>query len=85
MTYQQSCERSVRLHENRAGGLGNCHHGSPRPLQTLKTAPSARLGALDAITGRLYLPTAKLGPPKPPQPWPTVVPGTFAFLVEGEP
>ena len=56
----------------------------PKILQTLKTAPSARLGALDAKTGRLYLPSAKLGPPVPPDPWPSVVPGTFAVLVVGE-
>ena len=56
----------------------------PQVLQTVKTASGARLGALDAKTGRLYLPSAKLGPPVPPDPWPTVVPGTFVFLVVGE-
>jgi DNA-binding beta-propeller fold protein YncE len=57
---------------------------APKVLQTVTTAPSARLGALDAKTGRLYLPSAKLGPPVPPDPWPSVVPGTFVFLVVGE-
>ncbi|MFM2325466.1 MAG: hypothetical protein RL244_2345 [Pseudomonadota bacterium] len=57
---------------------------TPRLLQTLKTAPSARLGALDGKTGLLYLPSAKLGPPKPSEHWPTVVPGSFALLVVGE-
>ena len=57
---------------------------APKVLQTVKTAVSARLGALDAKTGRLYLPSAKLGPPVPPDPWPSVVPGTFVFLVVGE-
>jgi YVTN family beta-propeller protein len=57
---------------------------APVMLQTVKTAPSARLGALDTKTGRLYLPTAKLGPPIPPDPWPSVLPKTFAFLVVGE-
>ena len=57
---------------------------APKILQTVKTAPSARLGALDPKTGRLYLPSAKLGPPKAPDPWPSVVPGTFAILVVGE-
>jgi DNA-binding beta-propeller fold protein YncE len=57
---------------------------TPEVLQTVKTASGARLGALDAKTGRLYLPSAKLGPPVPPDPWPTVVPGTFALLVVGE-
>jgi DNA-binding beta-propeller fold protein YncE len=56
----------------------------PTLLQTVKTAASARLGALDSKTGRLYLPVAKLGPPVPPEPWPRVRPGTFAFLVIGE-
>ena len=57
---------------------------APKVLQTVKTAVSARLGALDAKTGRLYLPSAKLGPPVPPDPWPSVVPGTSVFLVVGE-
>jgi DNA-binding beta-propeller fold protein YncE len=57
---------------------------APKIVQTVTTAPSARLGALDTKTGRLYLPTAKLGPPKAPDPWPSVVPGTFAILVVGE-
>ena len=56
----------------------------PKVLQTLKTAPSVRLGALDTKTGRLYFPSAKLGPPVPPEPWPSVVPGTFTILVVGE-
>lgn len=57
----------------------------PALLQTVKTAPGARLGALDSKTGRLYLPIAKMGPPVPPNPWPSVEPNTFAFLVVGEP
>ena len=56
----------------------------PEVLQTLTTAPSVRLGALDTKTGRLYLPMAKLGPPVAPNPWPSVLPGTFALLVVGE-
>ena len=55
--------------------------GKPVLAQTLKTRKSVRLGALDAKTGKLYLPSAKLGPPVPPSPWPTVIPGTFEFLV----
>lgn len=57
---------------------------APKVVQTLTTGPGARLGALDAKTGHLYLPSAKLGPPVPPDPWPSVVPGTFAILVVGE-
>ncbi|MDE2250177.1 MAG: hypothetical protein KGL25_02060 [Gammaproteobacteria bacterium] len=55
----------------------------PVLVETAKTAPGARLGALDTRTGRLYLPMAKLGPPIPPDPWPSVVPNTFAILVVG--
>jgi hypothetical protein len=49
--------------------------GKPRDQQ------SARLGALDPKTGNVYLPSGKLGPPVPPNPWPTVLPGSFEFLV----
>lgn len=52
-------------------------------VEHIQTGPGARLGAVDPRTGRLYLPSAKMGPPKPPEPWPTVVPGTFAVLVVG--
>jgi hypothetical protein len=50
-------------------------------VQTLKTQIGTRLGAVDSESGRLYLPSAKFGPPKPPVPYPTVVPGSFEFLV----
>jgi hypothetical protein len=50
-------------------------------VQTLPTEKGARLGAVDIRTGRLYLPSATLGPPIPPRPWPSVVPGTFHMLV----
>jgi DNA-binding beta-propeller fold protein YncE len=55
--------------------------GKPTLIQSLKTQKSARLGAVDAKTGNVYLPAGKLGPPVPPNPWPTVLPGTFEFLV----
>ncbi len=55
--------------------------GKPTLVQTLKTAKGARLGAVDAKTGNVYLPSAKLGPPVAPNPWPTVLPGTFEFIV----
>jgi DNA-binding beta-propeller fold protein YncE len=57
----------------------------PCRQQRLKTAPGARLGALDAKTGRLYLPTAEAGPLPPGQRRPSIVPGTFALLVVGTP
>jgi DNA-binding beta-propeller fold protein YncE len=50
-------------------------------VQTLSTRAGTRLGAVDIDSGRVYLPSAKFGPPKPPLPYPTVVPDTFEFLV----
>jgi DNA-binding beta-propeller fold protein YncE len=50
-------------------------------VQTLQTQIGTRLGAVDIASGRVYLPSAKFGPPKPPIPYPTVLPGTFEFLV----
>jgi DNA-binding beta-propeller fold protein YncE len=50
-------------------------------VQTLRTQIGTRLGAVDSDSGRVYLPSAKFGPPKPPSPYPTVLPGTFEFLV----
>jgi DNA-binding beta-propeller fold protein YncE len=56
-------------------------------VQTLKTRPGARLGALDPKTGRLYIPTARFGPPAAPITLPGLgtLPGlnphTFEFLV----
>jgi DNA-binding beta-propeller fold protein YncE len=49
--------------------------------QTLKTQIGTRLGAVDFGSGRVYLPSAKFGPPRPPIPYPSVVPGTFQFLI----
>jgi DNA-binding beta-propeller fold protein YncE len=50
-------------------------------VQTLPTQKGTRLGAVDIETGRVYLPAAEFGPPKPPSPYPSVVPGTFEFIV----
>jgi DNA-binding beta-propeller fold protein YncE len=56
-------------------------------VQTLKTKPGARLGALDPKTGRVYIPAATFGPPAAPLKLPGLesVPGlnphTFEFLV----
>ena len=50
-------------------------------VQTLRTQAGTRLGAVDGDSGRVYLPSARFGPPKPPIPYPTVLPGTFEFLV----
>jgi DNA-binding beta-propeller fold protein YncE len=50
-------------------------------IQTLPTQIGTRLGAVDTESGRVYLPSAKFGPPKPPIPYPSVLPGSFAILV----
>lgn len=52
-------------------------------LQNLATEKGTRLGAVDVHTGLLYLPSATLGPPVAPLPWPSAVPGTFHVLVVG--
>jgi YVTN family beta-propeller protein len=55
--------------------------GKPKLVQSLPTQKGARLGAVDPKTGNVYLPSAQMGPPVPPSRWPSVVPGTFAFIV----
>jgi DNA-binding beta-propeller fold protein YncE len=56
-------------------------------VQTLRTKPSARLGALDPKTGRVYIPAAQLGPPAAPiklpgmNERPGLNPHTFEFIV----
>jgi DNA-binding beta-propeller fold protein YncE len=50
-------------------------------IQTLATQRGARLGAVDTATGRVYLPAAKFAAPVPPNPYPSVIPGTFVILV----
>jgi DNA-binding beta-propeller fold protein YncE len=54
-------------------------------VQTLPTQIGTRLGAVDIESGRVYLPSAKFGPPKPPIPYPTVLPGSFEILVVSPP
>jgi hypothetical protein len=55
--------------------------GSGATGPTAYSIVGTRLGAVDVASGRVYLPSAKFGPPKPPIPCPTVLPGTFEFLV----
>jgi hypothetical protein len=50
-------------------------------VQTLNTQAGTRLGAVDVGTGRVYLPSAKFGPPRAPIPYPAVLPGSFEFIV----
>jgi DNA-binding beta-propeller fold protein YncE len=54
-----------------------------RVIQILPTQPGTRTGALDAKTGRLYLPTSRLMPSKTGD-YPQPVPGTFEILVVGK-
>jgi DNA-binding beta-propeller fold protein YncE len=67
----------------RDGTLSVISLATPKPtiVQTLATQKGTRLGTVDPGSGTLYLPTAKMGPPVPPDPWPSVTPGTFAILV----
>lgn len=56
-------------------------------VQTLKTQPSARLGAVDIRTGKLYIPAAHYDLSAPPvrlpglAPMPAVIPDSFQFLI----
>jgi DNA-binding beta-propeller fold protein YncE len=50
---------------------------------TVETERGARTGALDPVTGRLYLPTADFGSPPGPEARPVPVPGSFHLLVLG--
>lgn len=57
-------------------------------LENVKTLPGARTLALDAKTGKVYLPVADLNPaPQPsaenPRPRPSAVSGTFSVLAVG--
>ena len=58
-------------------------------LENVPTEPGARTMALDVKTGRLFLVTAKFGPPpaptpEHPHPRGPVLPGTFELLVYGD-
>ena len=55
--------------------------GKLKVVQTVKTAVSARTGAVDPKTGKVYLPSAKMAPPAAGQRRPTPVPGSFELLV----
>ena len=57
-------------------------------LQSLPTQRGARTMTFDAVSGRLYLPTAEFGPMAAPtadnpRPRPAIVPGSFTILVVG--
>ena len=54
--------------------------GTPRIVETLKTARGARTAALDPVTGRVYLSAVDYGPSDTAK-RPKAVPGTFRVLV----
>jgi DNA-binding beta-propeller fold protein YncE len=58
--------------------------GRATVLETVPTQVGARTIALDERTGRLYLPTARYGPPVAAGGRPTMVPGSFQLLVVGK-
>jgi DNA-binding beta-propeller fold protein YncE len=52
-------------------------------IDTVKTQLGARTGAVDPRTGRIFLPTARFGPPAAAGERPRPLPGTFEVLVLG--
>lgn len=70
--------------EGKSGTLTIVHEddaGHFRVAQTLATQPGARTIALDPATHRLYLPTARFGPPTEPGKRPEMLPDSFVLLV----
>ena len=71
------------------GSLTVIHQDAPdsyRVVATVQTQKGARTMALDPATHRIYLPTARLGPPPPPtaenaHPRPSIAPDSFVVLV----
>ena len=64
--------------------------GAWTPVQTVPTQRSARTIAIDAKTGRLYLPAAKFGPApaataENPRPRPPMLPDSFGIVIVGRP
>jgi DNA-binding beta-propeller fold protein YncE len=55
--------------------------GAIAPIGSVRTAPSARTGALDPATGAAYLPSATLLPPEKEGARPKRAPGSFKILV----
>ena len=68
------------------GTVTIAHEDSPDKLtvvQTLPTEKGARTMALNPITHRIYLPSAKFAAPAPGQRRGQIIPGTFKILVYG--
>lgn len=72
---------------NGDGTLTVVHESSPRKfavVQNVETERGARTMELDPKTHRVFLVTAKFGPPPAGQRWPSIVPGSFTLLVYGQ-
>ena len=83
--------RGLAFVSNGEGTLTVIAETSPgvfRAVQSVETQKGARTVALDEKTHRLYLPTARFGPPPSPtpermSPRPVAIPGSFEILVVG--
>jgi DNA-binding beta-propeller fold protein YncE len=72
---------------NKEGTLSVLREASPdryEALQTLVTQPGARTLALDETTGRIYMPTARIGKVPAAGGAAPILPETFVLLVAGE-
>ena len=84
--------RGLAFSSNGEGTLTVVREESPdrfRVAETVTTQPGARTMALDPKTHRIFLATARFGPPPPPSPdhpHPRggILPGTFMILLVGE-
>ena len=82
-------ERGLAFVSNGEGTLTVIRETAPGVFSAIQNVPTergARTVALDAATHRLYLPTAKFGPPpsptpQQPRPRPSIVPGSFEIVV----
>jgi hypothetical protein len=84
-------ETGLAFSSNGDGTLTVVHEDAPDKfsvVENVTTEPGARTMALDMKTHKVFLVTAKFGPPPPPtperpHPWHTVLPDTFELLVFG--
>ena len=85
-------ETMLAFSSNGEGNLTVVHEDSPNKftvVETVPTAKGARTMALDPETHKVYVITAKFGPPPAPttanpHPWPSVLPNTFEVIELGQ-
>jgi DNA-binding beta-propeller fold protein YncE len=85
-------EKGLAFSSNGEGTLTVIHQDSPDKysvLQNVETARGARTMALDPATHKIYLVTAKFGPPpaattEQPHPRPAILPNSFEVMVVGQ-